>query len=536
MVRASKTTKILLAVPLAILVIVLAAWGFSYWKMGSSVARNVHVAGVNVGGLTSSQLDKKLDLISSDLSGLQVRITTPASTMDSQAKKIGLGLDRDATRKATFAVGRSGSFISRPFTWVKSLFSTPKLSASTQVDLETLAPSLVALEGNERVEPVDPKMDTGGDQVTVVPGTPGSAVTASDVVKALPSELSQLKKPITIKVKPSVLKPSITDAQVQELADTANKVTEEPLTVTWGDKKAEIPGAEFRPAFLLNNSGDGLKLSMDGETVAGILTKYTQPDANPTGVRFDISSGTPTPTGGSDAQVCCGTEAPDLIVEALLKGEKSVALPFRTVTAEEGRKWASDLGVKELIGSFTTRHACCQARVTNIHRIADIMRGVLIAPGQTISVNGIVGKRTKEKGFVSGGVILEGKHTEDVGGGVSQFATTMFNAAFFAGLDIPEHQSHSEWLSRYPFGREATLWYPSVDLKVHNNTPYGVVVWTKYTDTTLTVEMWSTKYVSGEQTAQSPTSGCGRIKTTRTRTWVDGHSENDTFYANYRCG
>lgn len=536
MAKVSKTIKIAVAAPVAIVVILLAAWGVSYWQTGSNVARNVSLAGTDVGGNTPAQLDRTIEKVSAQVALVAVQIRTPAASMDSSAGDIGVSLDPKATRKAVMAVGRSGSFITRPTNWIRSFFSTREVPASLDLNIEVLSPSLVKLEGDKRVEPVDPKMEATEDAVTMVAGKPGSALTVGDVVKALPSELATLTKPIKIDVKPTQIPTSITDAEVQSLVDSANKITESPLTVTWGDKKAEIPGKEFRPAFVMTDSGDGLKLSMDPEKVSLILVKHTSPPLNPTNVKFDIVNGVPTPVGGSDAQVCCGDDAPNLIVGALLKGEKSVALPFRTVTAAEGQEWAAGLGVKEVIGSFTTRHACCQSRVTNIHRISDIMRGTLIAPGDTMSVNSIVGRRTTAKGFVSAGVILEGKHTEDIGGGVSQFATTTFNAAFFSGLEIPAYQSHSEWLSRYPFGREATLWYPGVDLKVKNNTPYGVVVWPTYTDTSVTVQMWSTKYVSGDQTAQIPTSGCGKITTTRTRTWVDGRTENDKFFANYRCG
>lgn len=469
------------------------------------------------------------------VAGLDVEIKTPQATMSDTAASIGMSLNVAATRSAVLSVGRDGPALGRPIEWLRSFFSGRSVPASVHTDIETLAPSLVKLEGDRRRDPVEPKLVAGDDKVTMTPGEPGSSMTIRGVVDALPSKLTSLQRPIVIKAQPTEVPPLVSDEEVQALVDAANKATEGPLTVTWGDKKAEIPGTEFRPAFVTTSAGDGEQLSMDADAVAKILSRHTKPPANPSGVRFDIVGGVPTPVGGSDAQVCCGPEAPDLIVKALLKGDKSVPLPFRKVTAEDGRKWAAGLGVKQVIGEFTTRHPCCQARVTNIHRIADIMRGVLIAPGETISVNGIVGRRTKEKGFVSGGVILDGKHTDDIGGGVSQFATTTFNAAFFAGLDIPAYQSHSEWLSRYPFGREATLWYPSVDLKIRNNTPYGVVIWTSYTGTSLTVQMWSTKYVSGEQTAQSPTSGCGRITTTRTRTWVDGRRENDKFFASYRC-
>jgi vancomycin resistance protein YoaR len=219
----------------------------------------------------------------------------------------------------------------------------------------------------------------------------------------------------------------------------------------------------------------------------------------------------------------------------LLAGRTTVELPTRTLTAEAGRSLASTLGVKEVIGSFTTNHQCCESRVTNIHRIADLTRGTLIPPGQTFSVNDTVGRRTVEKGFLEGGVIINGEFGTDIGGGVSQYATTLFNAAFFGGLDIPAYKAHSKYISRYPFGREATLAYPAVDLKIRNNTPHGVVIWPTYTATSITVELWSTRYVSGEQSAQNKSEGCGAVLTERTRTFLDGRIDKDTFRARYDC-
>ena len=188
-----------------------------------------------------------------------------------------------------------------------------------------------------------------------------------------------------------------------------------------------------------------------------------------------------------------------------------------------------------MVGEFTTKHPAGQSRVTNIHRISDETRGVLIAPGDTFSVNDFVGRRTAENGFVVAPVIENGEHVQDIGGGVSQYATTLFNAAFFGGLDIPAYKAHSEYISRYPYGREATVAYPSVDLKVRNNTPYGVVIWPTYTASSVTVQLWSTPYAVGEQTGPEPVLGCGKVTTERTRTFVDGRVEKDKFSANYKC-
>jgi vancomycin resistance protein YoaR len=161
----------------------------------------------------------------------------------------------------------------------------------------------------------------------------------------------------------------------------------------------------------------------------------------------------------------------------------------------------------------------------NIKRISELTTGVIVPPGDTFSINEFVGPRTVDKGFVAAGSIQNGVFEDSVGGGISQYATTLFNAAFFAGLDFAEYQSHSIYISRYPYGREATVSFPKPDLKITNTTPYSVLVWPVATDTSITVKLFSTKYVTGEQTGQSERpqgAACTRVTTERTRTFVDG--------------
>ena len=137
---------------------------------------------------------------------------------------------------------------------------------------------------------------------------------------------------------------------------------------------------------------------------------------------------------------------------------------------------------------------------------------------------------------MEGGVIQDGVFEASVGGGISQFATTLFNAAFFGGLDFDEYQSHSIYIPRYPYGREATLSFPKPDLVIKNTTPYGVLIWPTYTGSSITVTLYSTRYATGEQTGQStsPAGACRRVTTERTRTYVDGHTEVDSVFATYR--
>ncbi|MGB3411585.1 MAG: VanW family protein [Microthrixaceae bacterium] len=536
MSKRRKITMWLVATPLVIIVLIVAAWGIDTWRNGDDVARGVTVAGKDVGGQSPSELRSSLEELGSKLPSTKVAIDVEDRTMETTAGELGLTLDVDSTSRTVMNLGRHDSIPSRPVRWVESFFTNRQAKVAVKVDGDQLARKLVELEGDKRTDPVEPKIEAGEDGVKVIPGTNGTSVTVRDLVDALPSTLGDVTKTIRIRVDSTETPPQISDEQVQAIVDEANRTTDGELTFEVGSKKLKIDGKEFRPAFRLAVQGKTPALAMDGELVEKVLTQHAKTSANPTGVKFDIVNGVPTPVGGTDAEICCGAEAPKLIVDGLLAGKTTIALPHRVVTAADGRKWAAGLGVKQIVGSFTTRHACCQSRVKNIHRISDLTRGILIAPGETFSVNDTVGRRTVANGFFEGGVINEGEHTTDIGGGVSQYATTLFNAAFFAGLDIPQHKAHSEYLSRYPFGREATLWYPTVDLKIRNETPYGVVVWPTYTSTSVTIDLWSTFNVKGEQTAQHPSSGCGKITTERTRTWTDGKVEKDKFYASYKCG
>jgi vancomycin resistance protein YoaR len=162
----------------------------------------------------------------------------------------------------------------------------------------------------------------------------------------------------------------------------------------------------------------------------------------------------------------------------------------------------------------------------------------VILPGEKFSVNAFVGKRTAEKGFVEAGVIYMGTFQHDIGGGVSQFATTTFNAALFAGLDFGEYQSHSIFIDRYPKGHEATISYPHPDLEIINNTPYGVLIWPEYTATSITVRLFSTKTntVTLAAPTSSPQGSCTRWTTRRTRAYLDGSTKTDSVSATYRPG
>jgi hypothetical protein len=143
-----------------------------------------------------------------------------------------------------------------------------------------------------------------------------------------------------------------------------------------------------------------------------------------------------------------------------------------------------------LLGTFTTAHAAGAARTINIRLLADLLDDRLIAPGEEFSVNGVSGPRRCEDGFVPAGTIIRGELVDTCGGGVSQFGTTILNAAFFAGLTLEQWQPHSFFISRYPAGREATLSYPELDVRFVNDTDGWLVLRTAHTPDSITVSLY----------------------------------------------
>ena len=133
---------------------------------------------------------------------------------------------------------------------------------------------------------------------------------------------------------------------------------------------------------------------------------------------------------------------------------------------------------------------------------------------------------------------LNGVFTTSVGGGISQYATTLFNAAYFARHHIGDYQSHTIYHSRYQYRRDATVNFPNVDLEILNTTPYGVLLWPITDETSITVTLYGTRWVEGEQTGQTERRqgvSCTRVTTERTRTYLeDGRTETDTVFALYR--
>jgi vancomycin resistance protein YoaR len=180
---------------------------------------------------------------------------------------------------------------------------------------------------------------------------------------------------------------------------------------------------------------------------------------------------------------------------ALLREPESTIhrVRFRWTAPDVTTAELESLRIRGLVSEFTTSYPAGEPRVVNIKRAAELLDGTILRAGATFSMNQSLGERTPAEGFVPAPTIYGGRLVDSVGGGISQVATTLYNAAFFAGLDLVAHTPHSLYIDRYPMGREATISWGGPELIFRNDWNAAVLMKFEATDTSITVRFYSSE-------------------------------------------
>jgi vancomycin resistance protein YoaR len=150
------------------------------------------------------------------------------------------------------------------------------------------------------------------------------------------------------------------------------------------------------------------------------------------------------------------------------------------------------MGITGTVGTYETFYGGIANRIHNVQLVAHLVDHKFIAPGEMFSFNGTTGERSAAKGFLEAPVIVNGEVQTGLGGGVCQVSTTVFNAAYEAGLPITSRTNHALYISHYPLGRDATVDYPGVDLKFVNDTNHWLLLRTWVGSSSLTVTLYGT--------------------------------------------
>jgi vancomycin resistance protein YoaR len=482
----------------------------------TEVLAGVGAAGLDVSHLDARALERALQKRASELEArtLGVRLSGRAFALEPRA--VGFRVDVSKTAERALAAGREGGLFSRLAGVYARWFSPRDVELAYALDV-----AAVAMRFGSFAETAIADRAFGGGirlqgtKVEALKPRAGRKLDAAGAERVLRRALVAAE-PGLVELPVVAVPAPLPENAAEEPARRASKLVAGPITLVASEPAARVVLSPERIGTVLSTVARPPKLDLlfSPEAVAALLEetrKALELDAIDAKIEIDDKekvSVVPSRTGlridlSRMAEVLvAAAERPDRTGELPLLHEPKPAL-----STED----AEHLSIKGLVSSFTTRHPCCEKRVANIHRIADIMNGRVVRPGETVSVNAIVGPRTLKAGFVPAPTIEEGEMVDSIGGGISQFATTFFNALFHGGYEIVERQPHSYWFPRYPMGHEATLSWPKPDIIFKNDTAAGMVFKTSYTGTSITVKIYGDNggrkvraQVSGRQNVIEP--------------------------------
>jgi len=479
--------------PVGLLVVLGVAYGADLLVAGDDVPRNTVVAGVDIGGMSPAAA---ADTLTADLAP---RVTADHVIVADDVQGVlspataGITLDVDAT------VDAAGGQPLNPWTRLTSLFGDRQVTPVVTGDETALDAQLEQFAGGVDRAPSDATIAVEGTTASVVPAVTGRMLDRAGAADAVTEALASGGDPET----PIELPVETTDVLVHEdaaqqaLDQTVTPALSGPVTVVGddGSTSAEVGVEAIAGALVFTGQEDGsLAVTLDPAALQASLGDELGEFGTPAqDAEFQVTGNAiavvPSVDGtGIDPTVLAGQLLPALTQPA----PRQVTATLGPVPADFTTDEANALGITEQISTFTTNFTN-SASGTNIRVVAGEVDGAVVLPGDTFSLNGYTGPRGEAEGYVPAGVINNGEFTQAVGGGISQFATTMFNAVFFAGLEDVFHKPHSYYISRYPAGREATVYYDSIDLSWRNDSPTGVYVQAVWQPGALTVTFWGTQ-------------------------------------------
>lgn len=526
--------------------VLLGAAGFSWSQhlegSGEVVAARVALDGIEVGGMTEPQVKQVVADHAREVLDERVTIAFDGGRVRFRLGDLGFSYDQQATVENVMETRRSGGPLSQMLSWVTTPFIVSSAEVALTLDAQQARQTLARRQGLTPSPAIEPVMAANArGNLKMTGGMDGLTVDIEQVLDGLRS-LDPLEIPATITADLIRLAPTVTDDEAEAVVDELTGLTATGVLTSLAGRSIRLSAEQLRSQLDIRARDGAIEVAFDLEGLQkGIQNLYSEPVRPIRKPVFEVAEGEPRMREkGKPPMVCCAIESAEAVSTTVLAGEAEpfVAVPLQARAEDDPMvmAWADGTLIVDQVSSFTTPHACCETRVANIQRMADIVDNYYLLPGESLSLNEFVGPRTKKNGFVPAGAIRRGHLIQEVGGGVSQFATTIFNTAYFAGLDFDEYRSHTIYFSRYPYGREATISNPAPDLIIRNSTPYPVLIDTSYTDTSITVSMFSTKYSAVEEMEQrvSRRGACTHVETDRQRVYPDGQVIVDTFLADYR--
>ena len=460
-----------------------------------TIHSNVTVHGVEVGGLTVGQAALKLARTAPKDGAVTLtwnghRWTLSAATLHARIAAV-------SAARAAYRYTRQGNFLARSWTRFWLVLRRHDIAPRVVLAQPRTAERLTAIARDVDVRPVQGSVTVTGAQPVVRQARNGRAVDRAAVLSLFEGAVVSGHH-ATAALPLVTVAPQVSTADARTAAATALSWLSGPLALTHGGRTWTISRQDLGQYldFVPQKDSPRLRVTFDSPVTRGYFDFITQQVGKP-GKNASFT----TSANGRHVKIRPGTSGYGVVplptianmeaAAAASGGARRAVAVFGKAPPVLSYADAKAMGITRRIGTYTTSVAGTANRLTNVGLGASLLNNTLIGPGKVFSVNATTGERTAAKGFKLAPTIINGKLGDSVGGGMCQVSTTVFNAAFEAGLQIVERHNHDLYISHYPLGRDATVSYGSYDLKFRNDTPHWILLKTTFTGWSLNVSLYS---------------------------------------------
>jgi vancomycin resistance protein YoaR len=300
--------------------------------------------------------------------------------------------------------------------------------------------------------------------------------------------------------------PEITRDALAPVAEQVRIALSAPVTFEYKGVHWSVPPTQVASFLRLPQNGQS-RLEIGGPEAQKYFASLARAVAKPPReVDFAITSaGTAAMISSKNGRkLDAEATAKAFLAAALSTTDREATLSVVTAYPQLSTERAKALGIKGLVGTYTTYYGGDPNRIHNVQLVSRLIDRHTIAPGATFSFNKTTGERNAAKGFLEAPVIINGELKNGLGGGVCQVSTTVFNAAYEAGLPITERTNHALYIDHYPLGRDATVNYPDTDLKFVNDTGHWLLLEAIITPSALTVRLFGSPVHRRVETTSTP--------------------------------
>jgi vancomycin resistance protein YoaR len=478
----------------AALALVLVAIGFAFSGSSASLPTGAKIAGVGVGGLSPQEAQKVLEARALELRRVPVVFSARDRRFAIQPATLAVEVDWAAAVEAARQEGEGFGPVQGLRRIGVRVFGTD-VSPSVDVYEPALERELDRISAAVDDPHRDAAVRLRGLEPVVVKGREGTAVDRAAATQLIVDALAGFKRAmVTLPV--GIDRPTVRAADLAAVRSQVRTALSQPLRLTLGPTIYKVPRWRIAKLLALPEGGTRV-LGVGGPYADRYFKRLERTVAKPAqSADFEVKA-----DGG--IKVVPHRNGRELDVEKTSRAFLAAALArtpaARIATVEIVSKApprttaeAKAMGITGLVGGYTTEYGGIANRIHNVQLVSRLIDQTLIPPKAQFSFNRTTGERTPEKGFLEAPVIINGELQNGLGGGVCQVSTTVFNAAYEAGLPIDTRTNHALYIDHYPQGRDATVNYPDIDLQFRNDTNKWLLLRTFVGSSSLTVNLYGT--------------------------------------------